>query len=324
MHGRRPASPWQLSEDKTLADAGQLHRGALHQCRRGKLRQAQPTGFLTDELPAKGTFKIGWPKVDAAGEYQGPLRDACGCRRSHQSGIRLGASFQTPPPALSRAAITWLAELLHYPCSRSWLKLGLPEEREKDIAELLPDFISYDIDSDGYGTDGTVFHDPIFPKQEEDTFNNTSSPAGAGVGDFGELIGKDGFKDHFKGKNLGSKVQVQRIPMRHGATNGRWGMTRTCTCSLCTSSPASRGGQRTLEKSRVTPASGLLAPAEAGRLSRTYPPQRGDKRVMLPPTTGEGGRVPPSRLWHRKGAYGFRGRGLRRRTPGVLVKSRDR
>jgi hypothetical protein len=222
VHGRRPASPWQLDELKALARSGRLRRGALHQCRLGALGQAQATGFLTNVLPADRSYEVGWPKLDKEGNYQGPLRRTCGCGRPHRSGNRTGQAFKAPPPALSRGGITWLAELLHHSCSRSWLKLGLPEEREKDIAELLPDFINYDLDSDGYDTDGTVFHDPLSHEQADDSLSNIIPSAGAGAGDFDEFIGKDGFKDTTEDKNFGSKVLVRRIPMRQGATNGRW------------------------------------------------------------------------------------------------------
>ncbi len=41
-------------------------------------------------------------------------------------------------------------------------------------------------------------------------------------GDLDEFNGKDGFKDITEGKNFGSSVLVRRIPLRQGASNGRW------------------------------------------------------------------------------------------------------
>ncbi len=222
VHGRRPASPWQLDELQSLARSGKLERGAMHQCRLGQLRQAQATGFLTNARPADRTYNMGWPKLDHEGNYQGPLRKSCGCGRRHRSGLRTGTAFKTPQPALSRGGITWLAELLHHAGSRSWLKLGLPEDRERDIAELLPDFINYDWDSDGYDTEGTVFHDPLSHEQSEHSRSNIIHSAGAGAGDLNEFIGKHGFKNTSEVENFGSKVLVRRIPLRLGASNGRW------------------------------------------------------------------------------------------------------
>ena len=169
LHNFHPASPWQLPELHELARQHNLYRAAFHQCRHERGLHSRPTGVLSSfELPS-GTSKQGWPRFtdqpSGLKGYSAPLNKACGCGQQHKSMLRRHGVFRSTSRRLEHASARLMGASFQLGFQTSdTAQDGLQKDGEQTEAQtlraILPDFIAYPVDDDGYDTDGTIFQDP--------------------------------------------------------------------------------------------------------------------------------------------------------------------
>ncbi len=160
----RPASPWQLARLATIAKGANLQRAALQQCRLGPCSRVSPMGILHNLEPWPGTVRRGWPRLNSITDvYKGPLQRQCGCGRRHQGHERSEEGLQSTPPTLEPFTHKWLGEMIYtYLTDKGLIEQhGLPQDRGRRVAELLPHMLPYAIDEDGYETEATILLDPL-------------------------------------------------------------------------------------------------------------------------------------------------------------------
>ena len=111
----RPASIWQLEEIRAFEKHLQVFTRAFHQCSMGA-SSPKPTRVMSSLQALKDLGESGWPIINQAGFYAGPLPRRCQCGRQHQQliskdfqGNFLTAAAAAYPPAMDRriAAAIW-------------------------------------------------------------------------------------------------------------------------------------------------------------------------------------------------------------------------
>ncbi len=130
-----PASIWQLPELKLWANRWGLRRYSTHQCRFGKSEWPFPIGVLSSHPLPHSLFTPGWPQLDSARRYKGPLSRFCDCPPGthHRDAdfdhrrLRLRPSSIIQSGLQHFLSLLFLVEASHHRSAAKLLRKGIPD-----------------------------------------------------------------------------------------------------------------------------------------------------------------------------------------------------